>query len=622
MSAPTRRPHPGSRAPTRGPLARLRRLVARLPARLLAFNLLLVLVPITGLFYFGLHQLLGRYERRLLDGQERSMAQQGRLLAAALSDRPAEPFPNADAAPAAAEPVAGLADGPLDADTAEGILAGLEQRLTARLRVYDVDGRLLADSSRLGPRRDELDAGSGAAAYGEGPAATEDSWLYRFGAAPFRVWRRWFRESGETSLRQRADSQEPTLPAAVRSALAGRYGAETRPTPGDQGSLTLHVAIPVRSSERVIGVALASQSTYRILEELRAMRLSFFEVFLASLAGAILLSVVAATTIARPIRRLRAEAASLVDRRGRLRGTFSGSDKLDEVGDLARALERLSSRVEEHLRFVESFAADVSHELKNPLTSIRAANELLAEATDRDERRRLLGTVASEVARMERLLSAVREISLIDSMLDREMDQPETPPVELGNLLRALTDAARLRADQGGDSVEVALELPPEPVLVAGAPERLAQVVENLIDNAVGFSAIGSRVLVRLFSERSEDGFQAVLVVADRGPGIPQEHVARVFDRFFTYRPASGAPQRGRRQEWHTGLGLSIVAAIVDAYGGRVTAANRPGGGAELTVRLPAVPPAPAGGGRTQRTDPSISTADHETDHGNTPDKD
>lgn len=604
MSARARQPHAGIRAPAIGPLGRLRRFAARLPARLLAFNLLLVLVPITGLFYFGLHELLGRYERRLLDGQERSMAQQGRVLAAALSDRPDAGPPDADGAPTGAVPL----DGPLDAETAERILAGMEQRLTARLRVYDADGRLLADSSRLGPRRDELAAGPG---YGDTPDATEDSWLYRLGAAPFRIWRRWFEEPGAASPGESADGQAPALPSAVRSALAGRYGAETRPTPGDQSSLTLHVAIPVRSGKRVIGVALVSQSTYRILAELREMRLSFFEVFLASLAGAILLSVVAAATIARPIRRLRAEAANLVDRRGRLRGTFSGSDKLDEVGDLARALERLSSRVEQHLRFVESFAADVSHELKNPLTSIRAANELLAEATDQDERQRLLATIASEVARMERLLSAVREMSLIDSILDREMGEPEAPPVELGGLLRALADAVRLRRGQEDDGVEVALELPPEPVLVRGAPERLAQVVENLIDNAIGFSAIGSRVLVRLSFEESEAGPEAVLVVADRGPGIPPEHLGRVFDRFFSYRPPSGTNRRERRrQEWHTGLGLSIVAAIVDAYGGRVAAENRPGGGAELTVRLPALEPDQATAGRAARRDPSTPTTD------------
>ncbi|HSL82951.1 MAG TPA: stimulus-sensing domain-containing protein, partial [Thermoanaerobaculia bacterium] len=166
-------------------LQRLRRGAARLPARLVAFNLLLVLVPLGGAFYFGLHELLGRYERHLLDAQERSMAQQGRLLAAALAE------PVEAAARAGGE--GGAAGGPrepreLSAEGAQQILAGLEQRITARLRVWDRDGRLLADSSRLGPRRDQLEAGAAGAEGAPEAADREDSWLYRLGAAPFRLW--------------------------------------------------------------------------------------------------------------------------------------------------------------------------------------------------------------------------------------------------------------------------------------------------------------------------------------------------------------------------------------------------------------------------------------------------
>jgi len=549
----------------------VRRLLSRLPARLLAFNLLLVLVPIGGLFSFGLHELLGRYERRLLDAQERSMAQQSRLLAAALAD------------------VSDVDE--LRADEAERILAGLEQRITARLRVYDADGGVLADSARLGPRRDD----DGALDDDRAASGPNSSWLYRLGAAPFRLWRRW---SGDgdvpvTGRDRQATEPAPGPPAEIRSALAGRYGAEARPSPGDSSSLTLHVAIPVRAGDRIVGAAQASQSTVRILEELRRVRLSFFEVFLASLLGAVLLSVVAAATIARPIRRLRAEAATLVDRRGRLQGTFSGSNSADEVGDLARALESLSRKIDQHVRFVESFAADVSHELKNPLTSIRAATELLPDAQEPAERHRLLATVATDVARMERLLSAIREISLIDSRLDEE----PVATVELGPLLDVLTEGLRTRAPRGVELTLSLPEAPDAPPRVRAAPERIAQVVENLVDNAFGFAPVGSTVEVALRTEPTgleERGAVAVLTVADRGPGIPPEHLDRVFDRFFTYRsgPAAGARQReqteqARRVERHTGLGLAIVQAIVDAYGGTVSARNRRDGGACVEVRFP-----------------------------------
>jgi two-component system sensor histidine kinase ChvG len=549
---------------------RLRRAASRLSVRLVALNLLLVLVALAGVFYFGLHELLGRYERELLDAQERSMAQQGRVLAAALAER--RPRPGAPEGAAV-----------LGAEDVRQILAGLEQRTTTRLRVWSPDAQVLADSSRLGPTRDELEA-AGVPGYGEGAEAspTEAGWFYRLGAAPFRLLRRL--RSPEDEDGEPAAAPDPAttpVPSEVAAALAGRYGAAVRPTPG-QRSVTLHVAIPVRVGERVIGAAQASQSTYRILQDLRRVRLSFFEVFLASVAGAVVLSLVLGTTISRPVRRLRAEAAALVDRRGRLRGTFSGSRHLDEVGDLARALEGLSRRIEEHVRFVEAFAADVSHEFKNPLASIRAATEMLPDARDPAERSRLLATVAFEVSRMERLLSAVREVSLIDSRLEEEPAGPQ----DLGALLARLADGVRLRAPAG---VGIALELPPEPVAVRGSADRLVQVFENLLDNALGFAPVGSAVRVRLRPDGEREGDDAVVTVRDDGPGIPPEHVERVFDRFFTYRPGEDAAEGSGRVR-HTGLGLSIVRAVVEGYGGSVRAGDAPGGGAEIEVRLPRVP--------------------------------
>jgi len=560
-----------------GRRARLRRWLSRLSVRLLAFNLLLVTVPLGGAFYLGLHELLARHERQLLEAQERSMAQQGRLLAAALAE---------SSGAATREGKAAEGSPLLGAEGAEPILAGLEQRITARLRVWDGDGRLLADSSRLGPTRDELEASRGEAGSGDparpetGPTAAREHWLYRLGAAPFRLWRRL--GSADEAVGQSAPvpAEEPGAaergaPAEVRAALEGRYGAAVRPTPGDERSVTLHVGIPVRAGDRVAGAVQASQSTYRILEELRGTRLAFFQVFLASIAVAVVLSLALATTISRPIRRLRAEAAALVDRRGRLRGTFTGSEHLDEIGDLARALEGLSRRVEEHGRFAEAFAADLSHEFKNPLTSIRAATEVLSETEDPAERSRLLATVESEIARLERLLSAVREMSWIDSRLDEEPAGPQ----DLGALLATLAANVRLRAPEG---VRVELELPEEPIAVRGTADRLVQVFENLIDNALGFAPVGSAVVVRL----EREGEQAVATVRDQGPGIPPEHLERVFDRFFTYRPERPG-EAGRR---HSGLGLAIVRAIAEGYGGSVRAAHAPaGGGAVFEVRLPRV---------------------------------
>lgn len=569
----------GARSLWRRSTGRLARGLARLSVRLVAFNLLLVLVALGGAFWVGLHEILGRYERQLLEAQERSMAQQGRLLAAALAR-------SADAGGAA----------PLESGEALEILAGLEQQITARLRVWDPDGRVLADSSRLGPRRDQIEGGAGEARPAAGPPPPEDRWLYRLGAAPFRLWRRLRASPGDGAAGDGTGPPAPGEAAAaplqpeVAAALAGRYGAAVRPTPGDQRSVTLHVAVPVRSEAGIVGAAQASQSTYRILQDLRRARLAFFQVFLASVAVSVVLSLAVGSTISRPLRRLRTEAATLVDRRGRLRGTFSGSDHLDEIGDLARSLESLSRRVEEHVRFIESFAADVSHEFKNPLTSIRAATEMLADARDPEERRALLGTVESEVSRLEGLLTAVREMSWIDSRLDEEPGAT----VDLGRLLEELVEGFRQRAPDG---VAFTLERPRTPVSVVASPDRLAQVFENLLDNAAGFAPAGSTVEVHLSrnggraGERAGEraGSGALVTVRDRGAGIPPEHVERIFDRFFSYRP-DGAEPGGDDSRRHAGLGLAIVRAIVEGYGGSVDAGNVPSGGAEVRVRLPAPP--------------------------------
>jgi two-component system sensor histidine kinase ChvG len=527
------------------------RFLTGIPLRLLLFNVLLVFLPAAGFLYLDV------YEHELLEAQERAMVQQGRHLAAALSDR-----------------------GGLDSSKAEGLLRRLDRRTDARLRILGPGGALLADSAALGPRRapDPVSSASESRYVSPAPEGARQRLAYRIGAwiysLPQRVKRVLGAPQPEAPESFYDHPGKPLLGSEVQAALAGRYGATTRRTRG-QRSLTLYSAIPVRNEGRVVGAVLVSQSTYRLLGALYEVRLGIFRVFLASVAAAVVLTLLVSTTIARPLRRLRDEANALLDRRGRLRGRFRGSRRKDEIGDLARALEELTRRLEAHLAFIESFASDVSHELKNPLAAIRSATELLAEVEDPADRQRFLGVVQKEVARMEGLLSGVREVTEIDARLEAE----EARPVALDRLLREVVESRCLRAD---NRIKVNLHRPPERIVVRASPERLTQVMENLLDNAASFSPADEAVEVRV----GRDGEAAVVTVDDRGPGIPEAHLDRVFDRFFTWRP--DGPGRGDRNG-HTGLGLAIVKAIVDGYGGSIAARNRPEGGARFEVRLPAV---------------------------------
>jgi two-component system sensor histidine kinase ChvG len=494
----------------------------------LAFNILLVFLPAIGLFYFQV------YENELLESQEQSMVQQGRLLAAALS---------------------GSRDLAQDASM---ILDGFYPETISRLRIIDHDGWVLADSSRAGPPSEfarEVEDSS-----------VTDQWLYKIGQTLFNFVTR-------TPTSQPDIEPEPTYdpleaPEIIR-ALQGSYGANWRVSPG-QRSVTLYSAIPIRQGEQVLGAVLVSQSTFRVLQKLYSVRLTIFKIVLASVLVAFALSFVVAKTIASPLQDLKRKASGIVERREALGDLFDTSTRLDEIGDLERALAELSHRLGDRIRFIESFASDLSHELKNPLAAVRTATELLHDVHDQDDRRRFLEVIETEVARMEHLISRVREVTFVDSNIEREVRQP----LCLNHFLKEFLEGLELLH---GGAVRLRLERPSSLVYVKVSPDRLTQVMENLLDNAISFSADGSPIDVHL---REEERW-AIVSVRDFGPGIKQEDQERVFDRFFSNRTA----EAGSRSH-HVGLGLAIVRAIVEGYGGKVLARNAPDGGAVLEFRL------------------------------------
>ncbi len=510
----------------------------RLLGKILALNALLLFVPLAGALS------LEAYERYLLELQERSMVQQARLASAALGGVEI-----------------------LDAEVAEALLMRLGGRVEARLRVVDGKGKVVADTASLvPPQTTGLDGDSV-------DADVRDRPLYRLGTVAVEIKRALF---GPKTIPEPALGSEPGTwrTPEVSEALAGRYGAATRASAGGQRSLTLYSALPIYGQREVVGAVVASQSTVRILSALYQVRLEVFGVFLLSLAVAAAVSAALASSLVRPLERLRQQARDLVDHRGRFKGQFVGLQRGDEIGDLSRALETLTVRLRHHVDFVESFATDVAHELKNPLASVRNASELLGEVEDDQDRQRLLDLIQREVARMGSMISAVREISLIDARMDEEVMQV----LDLNQVVAKTVEGAKIR--HGREIVTDGTDKAPR--WIEAPPERVTQVLENLIDNAVSLTPDDGLVGVRL-----ETVDQApVMTVWDEGPGIDEEHRARIFDRFFSYRPTAEPDQ-----ERHTGLGLSIVRTVVEGLGGSVAANNRQGGGAELVTRWrPALP--------------------------------
>lgn len=509
------------------------RFLSRIGTRLMLFNILLVFLPIAGILYLGV------YEDRLVERRMRSLAEQAALLAASLGG---QEWVDAIRARALLDRMLPAAEEP------------------ARLRVILPTGVLVADS-RPRPMPD--------LSYDR--REIREDWLYRVGSSLGRPLQRILR-GDDPDLQDRDPYERSSVLRGpeISAALAGETAGSKR-LASDQQSITLYAAAPIVGPRGVTGIVLASDTTAGILADLYIVRLGIIRIFLASVLAAIIVTLLIGMTIVRPLRRLREEAVEITERRGALARSFSGAAKQDEIGDLARALERVTARLDAHVRFLEAFATDVSHEFKNPLAAIRTATEMLAEVEDPRERSRFRRIIEQDIARMEHLLTGVREISTLDARLPAE----ERSLVDLYELAAKIVDGFRRRF---GDRIRFELEGLPGQSAVEASEERLIQILENLLDNAVGFSSAGGTI--RLTVRR--EGSHHLIVVADQGPGIPPEHLERIFDRFFTWRP--NEKQKGA----HTGLGLAISRAIAEAYGGSLRANASESEGAVFELRLPA----------------------------------
>lgn len=500
---------------------------SRIAFRLLAFNLLVIFLPVAGILYLDV------YERELLAEQERGMVLEARAIAAGLSGSP-----------------------DLRADAMR--LIALVANQGSRVRVYDrTEIAPVADSAAV-PLPQETVATSPYSDDG-----VRQTLRYRVAA--------WFVRASEFFARNPLESATPPAPGRTREidvALAGQYGAATRPTPG-QRSMTLTSAVPIRTGGTVTGAVTVSQTTYRTLNALYRVRLRLFTIILLSLAAAVVLSAIVAGTVVRPVDRLRVAAAAVSSRRGGLTQPFAEEKRKDEVGDLARALHDLTHRLDQHIRQVEAFAGDVAHEFRNPLAAIRIAAETVATTDDAAVRQKFLTRLIADVDRLERLVVGVRDLAALDAQIAQE----SASQADLRAVVSSVVEGARL----AGAATITLTDASSGPLIVPGHPERLAQVFENIISNAQSLSPIGVAVEVTLTSTAD----LATVQIVDRGPGIPSGHEHRIFERFFTYRPHEPA---GRRE--HAGLGLAIAKAIVEGYGGTITAQNREGGGSVFTVTL------------------------------------
>ncbi|MCB5174963.1 sensor histidine kinase [Microvirga sp. SM9] len=444
-----------------------------------------------------------------------------------------------------------------------------------RARIFDREGFLLLDSRTFYSRGDILRRDLPPV------AATEDTTSFIE-----RTWnslRNLFRRKRRPVQEEPGPANGKTLPE-VQQAFAGKQANDVRVNA--RGETIVSVAVPIQRFRTVQGVLLLSTQEGDIDAIIASERFALLQVFLVAAVVMIVLSLFLAGAIAGPVRRL-AEAAERVRWGTKSRQEIPDfTARSDEIGHLSGALRDMTKALYNRIDAIESFAADVAHELKNPLTSLRSAVETLPLARNDESRLRLMSIIQHDVKRLDRLISDISDAS----RLDAELARADAEPVDMARLLDAVVSVANERKRENDPIIDLRIEKHPkgrDAFLVLGHDSRLGQVFNNLIDNARSFSPPDQPVRVSLRRRKAD----VEIVVEDSGPGIEPHALDRIFERFYTDRPEQGFGQ-------NSGLGLSISRQIVEAHRGTIRAENRPGPldeetgeprrlGARFIIRLP-----------------------------------
>ena len=515
-----------------GPLSRLPRWLFRIRTRLLLVNVIIVSVPVLGLAFARF------YEREMLAAVETDMIHQAEVLRETLRDD--------------------VAAGPEALAKRAPTLTAIAASTRARIRLVDSSGQVVADSHAHGPPE-----GVERAPPFAGPRMS--------GAPPTAATR--------TSRGPGADERpEPDPDVAgrpeIKRALAGQYGATTRvwrwpryPSGWVEGErVYMFSALPLtRPDGTVAGAVYMTRSTVPVLASMHRLRRALVKILLVVLAITAVLSLFLAATIARPLGNLIRTANRVA---AGSRGESLRLDRRDEIGDLARALDEMARRLDARAGETAALAADISHEFKSPLTSLRGAAELLLEGAGDDPavRSRFLANMLADTQRLDRLVTRLLELSRLEA--------DSAPPVEL-DAAEVVSEALASCAGRA----PVMWRPPSERVALYGRRPALVAAVRNLVDNAHAHAASNTAVDVRLQPSPGD----VTISVTNHGPAIPPATLERMWDRFFTTRADRGG----------TGLGLPIVTAAARVHGGRVTCASSTAEGTTFVLTLPRAAPGP-----------------------------
>ena len=536
--------------------------VSPLLLRVLAVNLVAPMLLLTGFLYFG------EYRNALIQSELDSLKRHAELIATAMAEGSVREMQGPDLNAETELLGQAVATHGMELTEARNVLRRSLQTLHVRVRVFDANGLMVIDSRELGGTSAPVEV------LDLPPPSQRPDPLDRVQNMADDLWA-WLDDERALPLYTEKPDQSAEDYVEVYQALDGEGQALLRRIEG-RGKI-FSAAVPVQYYKEVVGALMVTKGGTELDAALLKVRRTILELSAVTLGVTVLLSLYLARTMTGPLTRLAESAQSVRHGHGRHLVLPELERRADEIGALSYALNDMTTALWARMDAIERFAADVAHEIKNPLTSLRSAVETAVLVKDPAQQAKLMTIIKEDVDRLDRLISDISDAS----RLDAELSRAEVEPVDLTQLLKTLAEVHDRTGEARGVTVVLG-ETTGSPLIVEGIEGRLAQVVRNLLSNAVSFSPEGGTVTL---SARQKDD-AAIVTVEDQGPGMPPGVEMKLFERFYTERP------EGEKFGTHSGLGLAISQQIVEAHDGEITAENivdTDGAvtGARFTVTLP-----------------------------------
>ena len=524
------------------------RKVSPLTLKIWSINIIAIFVVLIAVLH------LDRYEDSLIQSELEALEHQAELFANALSEVAVKSDPGIHSY--------------LSSIAVQNVINRSALRSPARSRVFDTAGRLLADSQELPGRVPSVITKPLASVF-------PDIFFQKF-------FNDFFQQFFNSSIQVRRPINEAhkiqlahTFPEVI-SALKGSSIKTVKLR--ETGESLLTVAVPIQKYKRVLGVLLLSVKDEKVDAAFSSYQKELIIAVVIALVITSALSLYLSRSITKPILSLASAAEKIKNDRSGRSEIPEVSKRDDELGDLSRALIEMTNNLWQRLDAIEKFAADVSHEIKNPLTSIKSAIETATKIKDSGKRDQLLTVILDDVNRLDRLITDISDSSRLDAELSREKFEA----IDIESLLLAFHQLRKFQKRFEQKSLTLNIEKGEKQLLILGHESRIVQVIDNIVNNAITFAPVNSNINISV----SADTTDVKITIDDEGPGIPENKLDAIFERFYSERPAA------EKFGLHSGLGLSICKQIVEAHNGKIFAKNRTGyqndiTGARFIITLP-----------------------------------